>query len=57
MKHSRNNHHLKVYKPRQPHSPNAADNRYFAPKAVDIMTALVACIGFTSAMLFLATLA
>lgn len=57
MKHSRNNHHLKVYKPRQPLYPNAADNRYFAQKALDIMTALVACIGFTSAMLFLATLA
>ena len=57
MKRSRRNRHLKVYTPRQPIYPNAADNRYFAQKALDIMTALVSCIGFTSAMLFLATLA
>lgn len=57
MKNTRNNTHLTLYKPQQPLYPNAADNRYFAQKALDVMTAIVSCIGFTTAMVFLATLA
>lgn len=56
MKHSRKYRHLKVYRP-QPIYPNAADNRYFAQKALDVMTAIVSGIGFTTAMIFLVTLA
>ncbi len=48
--------HLTVYQPRQPMYPNAADSRYFAEKAVNIITAIVSSMGFISAMLFLVTL-
>lgn len=57
MKNTRNYNHLSLYKPQQPIYPNAADNRYFAQKALDVMTAIVSCAGFTTAMLFLVTLA
>lgn len=57
MKTARKFNHLSLYKPQQPIYPNAADNRYFARKALDVMTAIVSCAGFTSAMLFLVTLA
>lgn len=52
------NHHrnLTVYKPRQPIYPNAADDRYFARKALDILTAIVSGMGLITAMLFLVTL-
>lgn len=56
MKHTRNHSHLSLYKPQQPICPNAADNHYFAQKALDVMTAIVSCAGFTTAMLFLVTL-
>ena len=49
--------HLSVYKPSQPIYPNAADNRYFAEKALNVITAIVSGSGFVSAMLFLVTLA
>lgn len=52
-KHSTN---LKLYTP-QPKYPNAADHRYFAEKALNMMTALVSGMGFLSAMLFLVTMA
>lgn len=57
MKNTRKYNHLSLYKPQQPICPNAADNRYFAQKALDVMTAIVSCAGFTTAMLFLMTLA
>lgn len=57
MKRTKKYRHLTVYKPKQPAYPNAADNRYFAQKALDVMTAIVSGIGFTTAMLFLATMA
>lgn len=49
--------HLKVMDPKQPVYPNAADQNYFAQKALDVMTALVSGVGFTTAMVFLVTMA
>lgn len=48
--------HLNVYRSSQPKYPNAADNRYFAAKALNVMTAIVSGMGFVSAMLFLVTM-
>lgn len=56
MKHTKNDRTLTIYKPGQPAYPNAADNSYFARKAVDIITAVVSGLGFVSAMLFLLTM-
>jgi len=55
-KHNRRR-NLTVYKPSQPAYPNAADNRYFAEKALDVITAIVSGMGFISAMVFLVTMA
>lgn len=49
--------HLRIVTPNQPAYPNAADNNYFATKALNVITAIVSGMGFTSAMLFLVTLA
>lgn len=49
--------HLRVVKSRQPMYPNAADHNYFAQKALDVVTAIVSGMGFTTAMVFLFTLA
>lgn len=49
--------HLKVVHSKQPMYPNAADHNYFARKALDLMTVIVSCMGFTTAMVFLVTLA
>lgn len=57
MKTKKKNSHLSVYKPSQPAYPNAADNSYFAEKALNVITAIVSGLGFVSAMLFLATMA
>ena len=48
--------HLRVVATKQPICPNAADHNYFSQKALDVMTGLVSCMGFISAMLFLFTL-
>lgn len=56
MKKQKNSRCLTVYKPGQPVYPNAADDSYFARKAVDIITAIVSGLGFVSAMLFLLTM-
>lgn len=56
MKHTHNNSALTVYKPRCPRYPGAADDRYFANKALDILTAIVSGMGLITAMLFLVTL-
>ena len=48
--------HLRIVETKPPISPNAADQTYFAQKALDVMTGLVSCMGFVSAMLFLFTL-
>ena len=57
MKTKKRNSNLTIYRPNQPAYPNAADNRYFAGKALNVMTAIVSGMGFISAMLFLVTLA
>lgn len=57
MKQNQKHSHLSIYQPQQPICPNAADNNYFAHKALDVMTAIVSCIGFVCAMLFLFTMA
>lgn len=57
MKHKKRNPKLSIYKPTQPAYPNAADNNYFAAKALNIVTAIVSGMGFVSAMLFLVTMA
>lgn len=52
----RRNANLTIYRSREHHAapyPNAADDRYFAGKALDILTALVSGAGFLSAMVFL----
>lgn len=56
MKTNRNRRHLTIHTS-QPAYPNAADNRYFAEKALDLITAIVSGMGFVSAMLFLVTMA
>ena len=42
---------------RSPAYPNAADNRYFLEKAVNIATAILSGIGIVFAMVFLVTMA
>ena len=49
--------HLAIVKPSQPTYPNAADSRYFANKALNIITGIVSGMGLASAMLFMVTLA
>ncbi|MGM9659432.1 MAG: hypothetical protein ACI3WQ_02420 [Faecousia sp.] len=56
MKKTMKHKHLHVRRPCQPIYPNAADNRYFAQKALDIITAIVSVAGFVSAMAFLVTM-
>ena len=53
----RKNSHLRVVNSRQPKYPNAADDQYFARRTLDIVTAIVSGMGFTTAMIFLVTLA
>lgn len=57
MKTKKSRRHLTVYKPSQPAYPNAADNSYFAARALNVMTAIVSGLGFASAMAFLVTMA
>lgn len=54
---TKKNSHLHIHRPNQPAYPNAADNHYFANKALNVMTAIVSGMGFISAMAFLVTLA
>ena len=52
----RRNANLNIYRSHENHGvryPNAADDRYFAGKALDILTALVSGAGFMCAMVFL----
>lgn len=56
MKSKRKNSHLHIVHSRQPRYPNAADNHYFAQKALDILTAIVSGFGLFSAMIFLVTM-
>lgn len=57
MKRTKKYPHLSVVERNQPKYPNAADHRYFAAKALNLMTALVSGMGLVSAMLFLVTMA
>lgn len=57
MKRHNKHPYLTLYKPHQPPYPNAADNQYFVPKALDMITAIVSGVGFVSAMVFLVTMA
>ncbi len=56
MKHAIHNSTLSIHKSRAPQYPGAADDRYFAAKALDILTAIVSGMGMITAMLFLLTL-
>lgn len=56
MKRTKKGPNLTIYRANHPAYPNAADNRYFAHKALDIVTAIVSAMGLVSAMLFLVTL-
>lgn len=58
MKHNNKKYpHLTIVNSSQPAYPNAADNNYFAAKALNVITAIVSGMGFTGAMLFLVTMA
>lgn len=48
--------HLRIVNSQEPRYPNAADNHYFAQKALDIMTAIASGLGLFSAMIFLVTM-
>lgn len=56
MKQQKNHRNLTAGKPSQPAYPNAADPRYFANRAMNVVAALVSGMGFVSAMLFLVTM-
>lgn len=56
MKNYHANSHLTIYRTRQPMYPGAADDSYFSAKALDILTALVSCMGLVTATIFLVTL-
>ena len=56
MKNKRTYSHLRIVEPKQPRYPNAADNNYFARKALDVMTAIASGFGLFSAMIFLVTM-
>ena len=56
MKQHKNHRNLTAGKPSQPAYPNAADPRYFANRAMNVVAALVSGMGFVSAMLFLVTM-
>lgn len=55
MKRTRKYRHLSLYRPQAPICPNAADRRYYANRALDLITAFLAGAGFFTAMIFLAT--
>lgn len=56
MKYTNQSSTLTVHKSRAPMYPGAADDRYFAEKALNILTAIVSGMGLVTAMLFLVTL-
>ena len=57
MKNKKKYPHLTIYQSQEPIYPNAADHRYFAAKALNVMTAIVSGMGFATAMIFLVTMA
>ena len=57
MKKNHRTHRPTYQHTRQVRYPNAADDRYFRAKALDLLTVIVSGMGLVSAMLFLVTLA
>jgi len=49
--------HLQLVNTNYPIYPNAADQNYFAQKALDVITGIISCMGLVSAMVFLFTMA
>lgn len=47
---------LSIHRNHPPQYPNAADDRYYRQKILDIITAIVSVAGFVGAMVFLATM-
>ncbi len=56
MKKNHRTYKSNTYRPRPAPYPNAADERYFKAKALDLLTAIVSGMGLVSAMLFLVTM-
>lgn len=56
MKHNVKYAHLSVHHYQQPAYPNAASNRYFLEKLLNIITAVVSGMGFITAMICLVIL-
>lgn len=48
-------HHTGCYA-QGPICPNGADNQFFADRALNILTGIVSCVGFFSALAFLLTM-
>lgn len=48
-------HHTGCYA-QEPICPNGADNQFFADRALNILTGIVSCVGFFSALAFLLTM-
>lgn len=56
MKNKKKYSYLSVVNSKEPIYPNAADNSYFARKALDAATAIASGFGLFSAMIFLVTM-
>ena len=56
MKHTNYSSPMAKVQTRAPRYPGAANDQYFAEKALNILTALVSGMGLVTAMLFLVTL-
>lgn len=56
MKHTHHTSPLYLYQPQEPLCPNAADDRYFADRALNLLMGIVSVAGFVCAMCFLVTL-
>lgn len=48
--------HHTVCRSNEPICPNGADNQFFADRALNILTGVVSCAGFFSALAFLLTM-
>lgn len=57
MKKTCNHPNLHLYSTKIPVTPNAADDCYFADKALDLLTGIASFAGFVCAMVFLIMLA
>lgn len=57
MKHTHHTSTLYLYQPQESLCPNAADEQYFADKALNLLMGIVSVAGFVCAICFLVTLA